>query len=450
MKKTQFLLQFLATFSALLSILSSGIHEAWTSVYIPKLLNGTDSIRVSSSEGSYITVSLGIGGLIGCVVAYFISDNFGRKKTILVTCIPFFVSSILLAYAKSVPIFCLSRLISGIASGMAFAVIPHYLGEIADPEIRGTLGTMVPIFNLIGFLFINTVGYYVSITTSSLITSVIPFILLLSFVWMPESPYYLIMIGQSDAAEKSLRQLKGKKDVSQELNDLNDTVLTQMKRKGKLSELFTKKSNQRALFMVFILLNGKQWTGIGPIDAYAQLIFQQMFETLSPLLITLVYYLTRFGMVIVSSFLVDKVGRRPVLIISFIGSAITLFLLALFLYIKSNTSIDTTNYGFLPIIFLEGFAIFYSFLTSVPLSILGELFPMNVKSFASIFYEVYLYGITLIVIKCFQVLSDNFGMESSFFIFAMSCLIHLVLVYKYVIETKGRSLEEIQKYLHSA
>jgi MFS family permease len=212
--------------------------------------------------------------------------------------------------------------------------------------------------------------------------------------------------------------------------------------------LFTKKSNRNALLIVFILLNGKQLTGIGPIDAYAQLIFEEIFDTLSPLLITLIYYFTRLVMVIVSSFLTDRVGRRPMLFVSFFGSFLSLFLLSCFLYVKNHNLVDTSHYAFLPILFLEGFAVFYSLLTSIPLSVLGELFPMNVKVFASIFYEVYLYAITLSVIKCFQVMSDNFGMESAFLTFSLSCLVHLFFIYKFVLETKGRTLNEIQKYLH--
>lgn len=429
-------------------MVTSGIHEAWTSVYIPQMLNGTDTIKITSSEGSWITLSMNVGGLIGCILTSLLADQCGRKKTILITAFPFFASSIILAYAGSVIVFCLARIISGVASGMAIAVIPHYIGEIADPNVRGTLGTFITISNLIGFLFINIVGTFLSITTSSLISCAIPILLLLTFVWMPESPYYLIMRGKLDQAQNALKKLKGRNDVREEFDDLRDTVVTQIKNKGNVRELFTKKSNRNALLIVFILLNGKQLTGIGPIDAYAQLIFEEIFDTLSPLLITLIYYFTRLVMVIVSSFLTDRVGRRPMLFVSFFGSFLSLFLLSCFLYVKNHNLVDTSHYAFLPILFLEGFAVFYSLLTSIPLSVLGELFPMNVKVFASIFYEVYLYAITLSVIKCFQVMSDNFGMESAFLTFSLSCLVHLFFIYKFVLETKGRTLNEIQKYLH--
>ncbi|RZC40093.1 Sugar tr and/or MFS 1 domain containing protein [Asbolus verrucosus] len=431
-------------------MLSSGVHEAWTSVYIPQMLNGTNTIQITSDEGSWITISMGLGGLIGCIITSFLTDTFGRKKTILLTAFPNFIASLLLAYANSVIVFCVARIISGVASGMTIAVIPHYLGEIADPKIRGTLGTIIPIFNLVGFLFINIVGTYLTITVSSLVSSVFPVLLLLTFAWMPESPYYLIMKGNFDGAQKSLKKLKGVSDVLDELNRLKETVVKQIGNRGKIVELFTKKSNRNALLIVFILLNGKQFTGIGPIDAYAQLIFQQIFDNLSPLLITLIYYMTRLIMVIVSSFFADRIGRRPILIVSFFGCAVTLFLLAIYLYMKSHTTVDVTEYRILPILFLEGFAVFYSFLTSVPLTILGELFPMNVKVFASIFYQTYLYIITAVVIKLFQLMTDNFGMEMSFFVFAISCVFHLILIFQFVLETKGQSLEEIQDCLHKS
>ncbi|XP_015836891.1 facilitated trehalose transporter Tret1-like [Tribolium castaneum] len=447
MKRVFFSYQFLATVTSSLAVLSSGIHEAWTSVYIPVLLNGTNTLKITSVEGSWITMSMSFGGLIGCVVSCLLINKIGRKKTILLTFCPNFLSSVVLAFANSVPVFCTARVLSGVAFGIAIGVIPHYIGEIADPEIRGSLGTLVTIFSLSGFLFINIVGSYVTIQTSSWISATIPVLFLLTFIWMPESPYYLVMIGECDQAEQTLAKLKGTRDVFDEFQNLKESLVTQIIHKTNVTEIFRQKSNRKALLIIFILLNGKQMTGISPLDAYAQLIFQKIFPQLSPLSIILVYYLTRLFLAIVSSFLSRKIGRRPLLLISFFGCSITLFLLAFYLHLQSLNMIKAQYFSILPILFLEAFAVFYSFLTPVPLSILGELFPMNVKTFASIFYEVYLYLVTLFVIKLFQEVSDHYGIETPFFIFATLTLIHTILIYKFVFETKGKTLYEIQKCL---
>lgn len=404
------------------------------------LLAGTETIKITSEQGSWITLSMSVGGLVGCAVSCLLIDKIGRKKTILLTFLPNFFSSAILIAANSVLVFCTARILAGIAFGIAVGVIPHYIGEISDPEIRGSLGTILAIFSLLGFLFINIVGFYVTITTSSWITSAIPVIFLVSFIWMPESPYYLIKIGEFEKAEKSLAKFKGTSDIDDDFRILKESVVTQIEQKTTISE-FKQKSNRKALFIIFLLLNGKHMTGISPIDAYAQLIFQEVFPTICPLVIILIYYTTRLVMTILSSFVTYKIGRRPLLLTSFFGCFITLFFLALYLHLEIQ------NAAFLPVLFLEGHAIFYSFLTPIPLSVLGELFPMNVKIYASVFYEVYLYIITVFVIEIFQELSDLYGVEIPFFVFSVSCLVHLVLIYKFVFETKGKTLCEIQKYL---
>ncbi|EFA02432.1 Facilitated trehalose transporter Tret1-2 homolog-like Protein [Tribolium castaneum] len=425
-----------------------GIHEAWTSVYLPQLLTPNKIVRITPNEATWITLFFFFGTLLGCSVTLLTTDKFGRKVTILLTTVPFFLSFIALPYTKSVIYFCIIRIIAGIASGVNLVVIPLYIGEIADPKIRGTLGTFIYIFNLIGFLLMNVIGSFVSISTSSLLSLILPLTVVLVFSWMPESPYYLAMKNDVDEATKSLIKLKGTKNIEDETRKFLETVRLEIESQGKFSELFTKKTNRRALFIQFILLNGKQFTGDDLFDVYAQLIFGQFLDNISPTVLVAVFYTVKLLVTIFSSLLIDKIGRRTILMFSFMFSGILLLLLGVYLHVKKYNDLGALSFKYLAATLLILFAIAYSFVAPVPAIIVGELFPMNVKVFASLLSEIYFCILSMVVIYFYEVTSKYFGASVPFFTFAISSLIHVVLVYLFVIETKGITLEDIQKTLN--
>lgn len=425
-----------------------GFHEAWTSVYIPPLLtNSTDTIQVTASEGGWITISLSVGGFIGTLLSLQITDQWGRKITMLLTAVPYLVASVLLAYGNSLVTYCIARVLAGIATGVTLAVTPLYLGEIAHPKYRGILGTYWYIFLLTGFLIVNVVGSYLTITISSFISTGVVLLFVATFSMMPESPYFYILQDNLEAARKSLQRFRGRDNIDEEFTKIVDAIKLQNENSGKYKELFTKKSNLRALFIVFIVLNARQFTGDTPYDAYAQTIFQKISGDISPTLIAVAYYLTKLIVVIICSFLIDKIGRRLILLISLFVSGVILLLLGSYLYITLHTDLDFGNFTYISAFVLIIFAIFYSFLIPIPVIMLSELFPINVKVFASLLFGVYYFISSIVAIEFFHLTNEHFGMDVPFFAFGASCFVHFVLVYCFVFETKGRSLEDIQDYL---
>jgi MFS family permease len=428
-------------------VICIGCHEAWTSVYIPQLSHDNNVLKITRDESLWITLVFFLGTLIGCSISLAVTDKFGRKPTILMTAVPFFISFITLAYAKSIIVFYIIRIIAGVATGLTLVVLPLYICEIADPQIRGALGTFIYIFNLLGFLFMNVLGSYVSIKISSLIFSTIPMTLTLTFIWMPESPYFLAMKQNFIEARISLVKFNRQMNVENDFERLRDVVKAETENSGKFCEIFTKLSNRKALFIEFILLNGKQLTGDDLFDVYAQLIFAQFLQTVSPTLIVAVYYVIKLIMTVISSLLIDTVGRRPVLFFSFLFSGIILLLLGIYLYLKLHTTVHVSSLEYIPISLLILFAVFYSFIAPVPAIMVGELFPMNVKVFASLLCEIYFAILSMIVIYFFEMTYRYLGTDVSFFTFSFSCFFHFVLVYFFVLETKGKTLEEIQTTL---
>ncbi|KAJ8954035.1 hypothetical protein NQ318_004328 [Aromia moschata] len=303
--------QYLAAFTGTLTIITSGMHYGWPSPSLPKLLEQNSTMEVSTDEGSWMAVMPLLGAVIGALIVGVTVDILGRKRTIILTTFPFFAGWIMVAYAKSVTVLYVARFIAGVADGWAFTAVPMYIGEIADPKIRGLLGSGVSVTWIFGILLINVIGSYLSITVTALVSSLLPVLALLTFVWMPESPYYLLMRNQPKEAQRSLQKFRGLEDVDAELNRLTVAVRQQTHNTGKFLDLFAVKGNRRAVLVILIVRAGQQLSGTTAITFYAQSIFKEAGDDISFELATIIYFSVQLAMTMVCSSIVDRTGRRP-------------------------------------------------------------------------------------------------------------------------------------------
>ncbi|KAJ3658146.1 hypothetical protein Zmor_009904 [Zophobas morio] len=441
--------QYLSASTALLSMITGGMHYAWPSPSIPKLTQTNSSaFQITPEEGSWIIIMELIAPIPSCFFSAIITDNIGRKKSILSTSIPYFVSWLIIAFAKSASMLCLARFLAGLCDGVIFTVMPLYIAEIADPNIRGFLGAGISVVWIFGMLLINVIGAYLTIPVTACVSSVVPLVMLATFIWMPESPYFLIMKNDIKQATLSLQKLKGRNDVEDELQRLQNAVKTNNKKWSNFLELLTKKSNQKSLLIIVVLRNAQQMSGLAAIIFYTISIFNEAGDFMSPLGATILYVSIQCVMAAVCSLLIDKTGRRPLLTTSLVGSALTLFLEGTYFYLKDFTNVDTTVFNFVPLLALISFVIVFNVgAQPIPMLIQGEIFPTNVKAMASCFSEVYCCVVAAIISKLFQILKDSFGMFLPFYVFAGCCVLNLIFVTIFVPETKRRTLEEIQETL---
>ncbi|KAJ8924979.1 hypothetical protein NQ315_001144 [Exocentrus adspersus] len=441
--------QYLAAFTGTLTIITSGMHYGWPSPSLPKIVDAaTSSLSVTEDQGSWIAVMPLLGGLLGALIVGVTVDILGRKTTIILTTFPFFAGWIMVAYAKSAVLLYVARFIAGIADGWAFTAVPMYIGEIADPRIRGLLGSGVSVTWIFGILLINIIGSYLSVTVTALVSSVLPVITLLTFMWMPESPYYLLMRDKPKAAQKSLQALRGLEDVESELNRLSVAVREQTSNTGKFLDLFKVKSNRKAVFIIMIVRAAQQLSGTTAITFYTQYIFKEAGDDITSELATIIYFSVQLVLTMLCSSIVDKAGRRPLLIASITGSGAVLFTEGTYFFLKYNTNLNVTEYSFIPVAALIGFVIMFSLgMQSIPILMLGELFPANVKAFALCLADIYFCILATVVSKFFQIMKDNFGIYVPFYVFTVCCVIGLVCIVLFVPETKGKTLEEIQMNL---
>lgn len=198
-------------------------------------------------------------------------------------------------------------------------------------------------------------------------------------------------------------------------------------------------------FCISGLRGVQQLTGTTVIIFYCKTIFKEA-GGFSPSLSTIIYFSVQLVLSAISSFIVDFCGRKPLLIVSIIGTALALLANGIYLYLP-KIGIDTTEFSFVPLIALLSFVVAFSIgLQTIPLLMMGEIFPTNVKAFALCSMDIY-YSVIVTCTSKFFHHTKNVGMHVPFFAFTGCCVLGLIFILFYVPETKGKTLEDIQAEL---
>ncbi|XP_028128514.1 facilitated trehalose transporter Tret1 [Diabrotica virgifera virgifera] len=442
------LYQYLACFSAILAPVSSGFHYGWPSPTLPRLLAEDSLIPINEDQGFWLATMPLFGGFVGSFTNPLLVDKIGRHKMILLTSGPYLMAWIMIYFARNVPMMYIARFIAGISDGWSFSSVPMYTGEVSDANKRGMFASWTSISFIFGILGVNFVGSYLSIQHTAIVGGAIPVLLILTFMWMPESPYYYIVKNNLEGARRSLKILRGLSDVDveTELNRIDKAVKADLT-KARINplHLFTLKRNRKAVLIMMLCRGTQQFSGNSAISFYAQNIFNTSGDFMSAKLASNLFFLTQLVVTILASTVVDKIGRRPLILISVAGVGITLMVEGIYFYLQ--TVIDVSSFAMVPVIALLVYIIFFSIgLQGIPIIILSEVFNADIKSIALGFAEIYFAIIATATSKFFQVTRDHYGMHVPFISFSTICAIAVVLIFIMVPETKGKTLEEIQDY----
>ncbi|XP_066582654.1 facilitated trehalose transporter Tret1-like [Prorops nasuta] len=444
--------QYMAAFTCTIILATTGAHIGWTSPILPKLKSSDSHVLITSDDASWIASFYLLGSIPGNVIAACIVDWMGRKGSLLLSGIPLTIGWILILVAWNPYILYASRFVSGLGQGIVYVVCPMYIGEIADKEIRGSLGSFIKLMVTFGELYAHAVGPFVSYDWLAYACVLIPIVFFLTFSWMPESPYYLLMKNRQKAAMKSLRSLKHKpseEQLQEDMDLMQKTVIRDLTDKGRIWDLFNTPGNKRAVFICVGLQFILQFSGIAAIESYTQEILHEGSSGISSGVSVIILSALQLVAGIGAAVLVDKLGRKPLLIGTTLLGGLSLLIAGLFYFLKFQMSLDMTEYGWV----LHSSVIFYELiialgLNPVPYMMLGELFPTSVKGAAVSVANLASSLLAFIVSKLYQVISDSIGVYAAFGWFAVSCFIGIFFIVVFVPETKGKSLLEIQEELN--
>uniref|UniRef100_A0A1Y9H2R2 Facilitated trehalose transporter Tret1 n=1 Tax=Anopheles dirus TaxID=7168 RepID=A0A1Y9H2R2_9DIPT len=454
--------QFMAGIIVNLASVMVGTALGWTSPVGPKLASkDTTPLETipSVSESSWIASLVAMGALIGAygsaVSAPFIAgplaERIGRKYTLLGSSVFFIVSFILLLTAHTVVQVLVARFLQGLGVGFVMTVQTMYIGEIASSEYRGALGSLMQLCIVTGILYVYSIGPYVSFHALQWACIVIPIAFDVSFFFMPETPAYYISKGEKEKALESLCFLRNKTvdGVQEELHEITTTVEESLKNKGTLLDLFRNSGNVKALIICAGLISFQQLSGINIILFYSQNIFASTGSSLSPAVSTILVGAVQVLASGATPLIVDRLGRKPILLTSAGGMCVSLGTMGLYFYLKSTDSPALGSIGWLPIMSLIVFVTVYCIgFGPLPWAVLGEMFPANVKSIASSIVASTCWVLGFLILQFFADLDKAVGSHWSFWIFGILCAVAFAFTFTTVMETKGLSLQEIQDRLN--
>ena len=445
----------LFSLSATLSMIAAGTVYGWTTTILSRLMKGDDvPMKITSDESSWIVSLAIIGSMIGPFLGAWLASKYGRKFCLLFSSLFYITGWFIVIFANDVRALYTSRIVLGIGVGMSYTTNPMYVSEVADTNIRGALGTLIAVNVFTGSLLACSVGPWVSYTVLGIVLLMVPIIFLLTFIWFPESPYYLASKGRNKEAMKAISFFKGIDDPG-ELRAEFDIILRNIDENHEYSGNWRLKlrrrltsNNRRAFFIVFGLIVAQQLSGSFSTMQYLETLFRNTNIGMDSNIATIIVLAVGMVSGTLSTGLVENAGRRPLLIMSTLGSAVTLGVLAIYLLLDFK-KIDVSSVNLLPVIDVILFQIAYQVgLGTLPNALIGELFPTSAKGIAGAAITVSDGLLGFAVSKLYQVIGDLVGnAHIVYFIFSGSCFLAFIFVLFCVPETKSKTFEEIQKEL---
>ncbi|KAA9405151.1 sugar porter family MFS transporter [Haloarcula hispanica] len=401
-----------------------------------------DSFVMSPLVEGIIVSGAMAGAAAGAAVGGQLADRLGRRRLILIAAIVFFVGSFTMAVAPNVPVLVAGRLIDGVAIGFASIVGPLYISEIAPPRIRGGLTSLNQLMVTTGILLSYFVNYAFADAGAwrwMLGAGMVPAVVLaIGILKMPESPRWLFEHGRKDEARAVLKRTRSG-SVEEELGDIEETVETQSE--TGVRDLLAPWLRP-ALVVGLGLAVFQQITGINAVIYYAPTILESTgLGNVASILATVGIGTINVVMTIVAILLVDRVGRRRLLLVGVGGMVATLAVLGTVFYLPGLGG----GLGVIATISLMLFVSFFAIgLGPVFWLLISEIYPLSVRGSAMGVVTVANWGANLLVSLTFPVLTDGVGTSATFWLFGLCSLVGLLFVYRYVPETKGRTLEAIE------
>ncbi|XP_072751305.1 facilitated trehalose transporter Tret1 [Anoplolepis gracilipes] len=440
--------QYLASISAALMAVGVGNALAWTSPVLPQLYEPDSWLVITKEQGSWVSSLLALGAMLGAVLSGPMADKFGRKKSLLLLTAPFLLSWVIIIFSSELwPIY-VARFIVGVGVGAACVLVPTYISEIAETSTRGTLGAMFQLFLTVGILLAFVLGAVVSYTAFAIICALIVIGFFASFVWMPESPVWLVNKKRKPEAASAMTVFRGDSyDPSEELAQMQREAEQAALRKSSIFDLIRTRAAKKALLASLGAMFFQQMSGINAVIFYTVTIFQASGSSMSPELASIVVAIVQTVMSGVAAIIVDRAGRKPLLIFSSSVMTVSLVALGLYFNIKASGN-DVGNLGWLPLTSLTLFMISFSIgMGPIPWMLMGELFPAETKAVASGIAVMLNWFLVFLVTKTFPAMNDELGADATFWIFASIMVAATGFTYFIIPETKGKTSQEIQEEL---
>jgi len=433
-------------------------------------VNGTqEGLRTAfnlSDAGLGFTVgSLLIGCFIGAFFAGRLADLMGRRNTMMLAALLFLAGALVQGFAHAQQLFVIARLCGGMAVGAASVLSPAYISEVAPASIRGRLTTIQQIMIIIGLTIAFVVNYFLAasagISTNAfwggieawrwmyLMQAIPAAIFLVALIFIPESPRYLVSKGRDEAAESVLSKLFGSGVARSKLSEIRATFAED--HRPRLSDL---KGNglfgiRPIVWAGIMLAVFQQLVGINVIFYYGETLWKLAgVSEAAALQRNIISGVVSIAACIVTIMVIDKIGRKPLLLIGSAGMAVSLFAMA---YAFNSGTLDasgnlqlTPSMGMVALIAANAYVIFFNGTWGpVMWVMLGEMFPNQIRGSALAVAGFAQWFANYLIAQTFPIMSA-WSLTGSYLFYAISAVISFFLVQKLVHETRGKELEQME------
>lgn len=437
---------------------SVGISMVWTSPVIPKLRsNQTDTNPlenpITSDELSLMMILFSGGQISAHLFCGKMIDGFGRKKTLILMNMLNGIFLIILGFASDTKWMIGARIIIGICVGTSLIALPVFISEITDDHNRGKFGCLMGLFVPIGQLYTYTIGYYCSYKLFSILCAVPILISIAPLLLVPETPFHLLHRHKNDAALRSLQRYRSnlsqtglEKDFGFLKFTMEQTIRTD---EGRWKSLFCSKPNRRGFTIGLGMVLTQYGCGIVTLMSFMGPIFEDAQVGISGNMVAILVGVLKILIFFLAANVVEKLGRKTLMLVSAILCCILLFLLGTYFFLKENNMVTyRDNYSWIPILSILLFIASFSIgLGPVSQATLGELFPSNVRATAVSIINFHGIVLASILLSAFPVLSILIGISGCLWFFSFNCLIGSVFMCFLMPETKGKSFYQIHEML---
>lgn len=442
--------QVLLSLCVAMSFFYIGLIRGFSAPAVPSILENNPEIFPTKNIASWASSIPPCGACLGSILAAFSLRRIGRKYTIVLASPFATIGWILIATATRYELIIAGRFLTGFCAGLCLPAAQVYIGESCDPKIRGILGSFPTIFMSIAILSSYILGSLVKWDTlawySAFMTAL--FGVLLSF--MPKSPVWLRSQRRYAEARLSLAwlnlppQLGAAAEPAVENQDIKMTEIEKKNNEFTKDKLdFFTRPVLMPLGIGLTLLVLQQISGIDAIVFFTVEIFHASGSSVNHHLATIIVGLVQLISNILALFVVDKSGRKPLLIISAVVMSVSMAGMGFSFYCKQQ---NINSFGWLPLTSLVTYMIGFSIgFGCIPYLLLGELFPAQHRSVASAIAGSFNLGFMFIVIKTYHYLDALITTAGTFWMYSIFCALAVLFVIFVVPETKGRDLDDIAK-----
>ncbi|RAG87000.1 sugar porter family MFS transporter [Streptacidiphilus pinicola] len=404
--------------------------------------------NLSGFDKGLVTASLSVGAMIGAGLAARLTGRIGRRRTIMASGGVVILGTVACALSPGFGVLVVFRTLLGLGIGLSSATVPTYLSELAPARIRGAMGSLNQIFIVSGILIAFLVDYWLQpahqwrwMFAGALVPALV---LVVGLTFLPETPRWLVNLGREDEARAVLASTHRADEIDAELQAIREVIRLDREQSYRVRDLFTSRWVRPMLLVALLLAIGQQFSGVNAINAYFPTMLVSLgFTANTALLSAIVLGVTKLAFTAWVVFVVDRWGRKPLLLIGNVVMVVTLALTGVVISGVHDKGTLGTLTVVLLVLYLAGYELGWGAVVWV---MMAEVFPLKARGAGMGVGAVVLWAATGLITAIFPIMSDrnHLGVANSMYVFAAVNLVLLGLTKRLVPETKGRSLEQIE------